>query len=178
MYRITIAICAVAVATACSSSPRPEAAPAPAVQPSAPPTTLMMVPAAAIGTWRLQVDIQSGNRPPQRTRRDPQASMTLTSLHADAMFAGGPSSQYGATITVPGYSRPARRGRAGQAASWWPIAGDSIVVQFTQGQQSRGDIQLRGALHGTSLRGEVWYSAGETGSVFQLGVFSGTKTRT
>jgi hypothetical protein len=160
--------------TPIQSAPEPASVPAPA--PAAPAATVI-APTTLTGTWSLNVAIQSGNRPPQRTRRDPQASMTLTTRRAATAMQGGPAQQYEATITLPGYSRPARRGRAGQAAAWWLIPGDSMVVQFTQGQQSRGEVQLRAALQGTAMRGEVWYVALASGSNFQLGTFSGTKNR-
>ncbi len=102
--------------------------------------------------------------------------MTLAADTATARTMGAPPRQYAATVMVPGYTRPIRRGRA-QSAAWWPIAGDSIVVQFTQGQQSRGEVQLRGALHVGAISGEVWYVSNETGSSFQLGTFQGTKSR-
>src|SRR5689334_10649540 len=141
------------------------------------PAPTIIAPTTLTGSWSLNVTIQSGNRPPQRNRRDPQAGMTLTTQRAELAMQGGPPQQYAATITIPGYSRPARRGRAGQSASWWLVPGDSLVVQFTQGQQSRGEIQLRGGLQGSSMRGEVWYVAQASGSTFQLGTFSGTKNR-
>ncbi len=93
--------------------------------------------------------------------------MTLTTTAA--------GERYQATITIPGYTRPARRGRA-QSAGWWPVGGDSVVVQFEQGAQSRGDMQLRGKLNGNSLAGDVWYVATESGNVFQLGTFTATRT--
>lgn len=135
-----------------------------------------MVPMAAVGTYRLAMRIESGNRPQPRNRRDPQASMALSTDTAASRAPGSPTQQFAATITMPGYSRPSRRGRPGQSASWWPIPGDSIVVQFTQGQGSRGEVQLRGTLRGNALSGEIWYVSEQTGSTFQLGTFTGTKS--
>lgn len=135
-----------------------------------------MVPASALGAWRLQVTIESGNRPAPRNRRGPQAAMTLTSTRSETAMMGGPPTQFQATITVPGYSRPARRGRATQNASWWPLPGDSIVVQFSHGSDAGGEVQLRGQLRNGSVRGEMWYLSTGTGSTYQLGTFSGSKT--
>ena len=143
----------------------------------APSATLAMVPASAIGTWRLEVTIESGNRPVRRGRNDPRATMTLSSRSAQAAMMGGPQAQFAATIAIPGYSRPARRGRAQQQASWWPLAGDSLVVQFAHGTDARGEVQLRGQLRDGALRGEMWYLSTGTGSTYQLGSFSGVKTR-
>jgi hypothetical protein len=135
----------------------------------------MMVPMAVVGTYRLDLRIESGNRPQPRSRRDPQASMTLARDTATTRSPGPSAQQFAATITVPGYSRPSRRGRPGQSASWWPVSGDSIVVQFTQGQGSRGEVQLRGVLRGSTMSGEVWYVSERTGSTFQLGTFTAAK---
>jgi hypothetical protein len=148
----------------------PEPAPAVVVAPAS-----VLAPAAAAGAYQMRVEIQSGNRPQRRSRSDVQPSMTLLRTAATARTTGGPATQYGATITIPGYTRPVRRGRA-QAAAWWPVAGDSVVVQFVQGQQSRGEVQLRGALRGAELQGEIWYVSNETGNTFQLGTFSATKS--
>ena len=138
-------------------------------------STAMLTATTVAGLYALNVEIQSGNRPQPRTRNAPRASMTLLRTATRAIAPGGPNSQFGATITIPGYTRPARRGQA-QGASWWPIGGDSLVVQFTQGNQSRGEVQLRGRLQGAAMRGEVWYVSNETGNTFQLGNFSGTKS--
>ena len=152
------------------TAPVPEPVPVPVVTPAP-----MLAPATAAGAYQLHVEIQSGNRPPARNRRDVQPSMTLLRSPATTRTMGGPETQLGATITIPGYTRPVRRGQA-QPAAWWPAGGDSLVVQFAQGQQSRGEVQLRGALHGASVQGEIWYVSSETGNTFQLGTFSATKS--
>jgi hypothetical protein len=169
------------VLAGCSSTPKPAApipAPAPAPEPvvaPAPPAEAM-APSAAAGAYSLRVEIQSGNRPQPRNPRAPQPVMTLARTAARTRTTAGPATQYGATIFIPGYTRPVRRGNA-QPAAWWPVGGDSLVIQFTQGQQSRGEIQLRGAVHGPRVAGEVWYVSNETGSTFQLGTFTGSRTR-
>jgi hypothetical protein len=87
---------------------------------------------------------------------------------------GAPASTFGATVAIPGYTT-SPRGRAGQLAAWWPIPGDSVVIQFESRRQAQ--VQLRGQLAGTTLRGEIWYVSLETGSSFQLGTFVATKRR-
>jgi hypothetical protein len=76
---------------------------------------------------------------------------------------------------MPGYSARAPRGQTGQAATWWPIPGDSVVVQFSQG--TRGQMQLRGRLHGGAIQGEIWYLSLESGATFQMGTWSAAKQR-
>lgn len=162
-----------AVAVACSKK---ETIP---VQPAGDPTPAerrVLRPAAVSGVYRLAPVIESRSRPPQQSSgRTPPANMQLSSESAAVPAAGAPSgAQYNATISLPGYTR-APRGRTGQSAAWWPSPGDSVVVQFSQG--TRGEIQLRGAVTGTTIRGEIWYVSGESGSTFQLGTFTATKTR-
>jgi hypothetical protein len=69
----------------------------------------------------------------------------------DATAASG--TQLSATINLPGYTR-APRGRAGQAAVWWPLPGDSVIVHF-QPPQGTGLVDLRGALHADTLAAPV-----------------------
>lgn len=158
---------------ACSRNTPPELVDA---APPPPPTTT--TPNSVSGAYRLRIEIQSGNRPPaqqRNPRRAAPATMVLESQAAAVPVAGAPSgAQFNATVQVPGYTR-APRGRTGQAAAWWPLGADSVVVQFSQG--ARGEIQLRGSLRGSALSGEIWYLSAETGSSFQLGTFSGTKVR-
>lgn len=166
---------ALAFFSACSSrAPEAASAPEPVVIPVASVSTIHR---AAIGSYALRVEIESGNRPPQaRGRRTgQQGSVALTADTARVIQAGGPTKQYHAAITLPGYSRPSRRGQAGQFASWWRAEGDSVVVMFSHG--GRGQVQLRGALQGTTLRGDIWYVSEGTGSTYQLGTFTGTKAR-
>ena len=147
------------------------------VQPAGDPTPAaerVVRPTAASGVYRLAPLIESGNRPQSTSGRTPPANMTLSSESAAVPAAGASSAQYNAIISLPGYTR-APRGRNGQSAAWWPAAGDSVVVQFSQG--TRGEIQLRGALRGTTIRGEIWYVSGDSGSTFQLGTFTATKVR-
>ena len=161
-----------AIAAACSSGPKPaETAPTPATPPQ---PSAMVTPSSAAGAWRIRPQIQTGNKPPQQRSAQPQASMTLSAEPAAVPMMGAPSGmQFNATITLPGYSHAAR-GRSGQAAAWWPIGGDSMVVQFSQG--SGGDVQLRGAFSGSAISGDIWYISNSSGSTFQLGTFTAAKS--
>jgi hypothetical protein len=83
--------------------------------------------------------------------------------------------QFSANIAIVGYTR-APRGRTGQVAAWWPIPGDSIVIQF-QSARGNASIQLRGVRSGPTLTGDVWYLSEATGASFQLGTFTASRTR-
>lgn len=173
---------ALAVLTACashwSSSPAPPT-PEPAVAP-APSTTF--APGAVAGSYLLRTNIEgrqgAGPRQGQR-RRAAAGEGTALRLEATPLAAPIPgvpsSSQFAATIAIAGYTR-APRGRAGQAAAWWPIRGDSLVIQFPSAR-ANASIQLRGARQGQTLSGDIWYIAAATGTSFQLGTFTATKTR-
>jgi hypothetical protein len=167
------ALTAVMVA-GCSSSSPPEAAPAPAPPPetAAPPVAAaVMAPTTAAGTYTLRTQIQrQGSQ--QRGGSPASTRLVLTSTAAAAPQMGAPATTFNATVQVPGYTR-APRGRSGQAAGWWPIPGDSLIVQFAVQQ---GDLmQLRGKLEGTALRGEIWYLSMESGATFQMGTFSAAR---
>lgn len=165
-------------AVAGCSHPAPAPAPPPAVMEPAspPPATGMVRPSAAAGTWRLRTEIQSGNTPPPRTSTTPVSSIVITATPATTPAMGAPAgAQFNARVAMPGYSARAPRGQTGQAATWWPIPGDSVVVQFSQG--TRGQMQLRGRLHGGAIQGEIWYLSLESGATFQMGTWSAAKQR-
>ncbi len=160
---------------ACSSSPSlPPADPVPLPE-TAPPSSHAMSPRALSGTYRLRTAIQRQGG--QRGRRVAPAttSLTLGQQPVAAPDPSGPATQFGATVSVPGYTR-APRGRAGQAAVWFPIGGDSVVVQFTSAAQPDAQIQLRGASARGTLRGDVWFVSA-SGATFQLGTFVATRGR-
>jgi len=170
-----------ALLVAACSHPAPEA-PAPAPPPvvmepaSPPPATGMVTPSAAAGTWRLRTVIESGNTPPPSTGRAPTSQIVLTAQAATTAAMGAPAgAHFNARVAMPGYSARAPRGQTGQAATWWPIPGDSVVVQFSRG--SRGEMQLRGRLQAGAMQGEIWYLSLESGSQLQLGTFSANKQR-
>ena len=164
-----VILAGIILAAGCSSAPAPESAPAPAPEPAAPPPGHVLAPSAPAGNWRLRTEIQRQGGPPRSGRTPAETPLVLTSTPAAAPQMGAPSTTFNATVQVPGYTRPPR-GRTGQAAAWWPVPGDSVIVQFAA---QHGDLmQLRGKLEGTTLRGEVWYLSMESGAVFQLGTFA------
>jgi hypothetical protein len=132
----------------------------------------MVAPRAAVGAWQINAHIASA----RRSARATQAGIVQLSTQPTAapMMGAPPLSQFNATIALAGYTRPPR-GRRVQAAAWWPVPGDSIVVQFAF--QNTDQIQLRGALQGTQIQGEVWYLSLTTGATFQMGTFTATKGR-
>jgi hypothetical protein len=140
---------------------------------STPPTEASRVAArSVVGTYQGDVVITNpAGRQRGQSGRSTRTQIRLEGTSSAVPEAGGAATQYTATITLPGYTR-APRGRTGQAGAWWPTTLDSIVVQFT-GQQ-RNAIQMRGALAGNRISGEIWYTS-ESGSSFQLGTFTATR---
>jgi len=179
---LVVALGAMATGLAVACSHRPEVAPVPAAVPAAP----TVAPHSAVGTYDLSTTLarsRAAAQPPpsQRARPaarpEPGASLQLVYQALAAPDATASSStQLAALVNIPGYTR-APRGRPGQAASWWPLPGDSVVVHFQPPQQHAGTIDLRGMLRGDTLWGEIWYTSLQTGSVFQMGTFVGVKRR-
>ena len=173
--------CLVALGTGCAHAPPPEppvaAAPAPAVNPSA----RVVSSRRAAGSYALTTDLKTSPAPPRTGggRRPPPAP--VANLRLDARTVATPdatassSTQLAATVNIPGYTR-APSGRAGQAASWWTLPGDSLVVHF-QTPRGDGQMDLRGALQGDTLAGEIWYTSRSSGDVFQLGRFRAVKQK-
>jgi hypothetical protein len=160
----------------CAHRPAP---PRPVVPLAAP----FVAPGDATGTYDLQTTLRrspaaapSRSRRPSRPAPEPAAQLRL---QFQPLAAPDPTAQSGtqlsALIRIPGYTR-APRGRTFQAASWWPLPGDTLVVHFTT-VQGNGVIDLRGAYHADTLAGEVWYTSLETGSAFQLGTFTAVKRK-
>jgi hypothetical protein len=133
-----------------------------------------MAPSAAAGSYRLRTEIQRRGGPPRRGRTPVETPLSLTTTRATMPALSGPAVTFTATVSIPGYTR-AGRGRSGQSAAWWPIAGDSVVVQFVN--QQSDIVQLRGKLESGALRGEVWYHGSQSGTSYQLGTFAATKSR-
>ena len=167
-----------ALAAACSHAPPPPPPP-----PVAAPAGPVVAPHAASGMYDVATTLpsrqqQQTSRPRGRARPNPLATPTLELAYRsvaapDATAAS--SAQFAATINLPGYTR-APRGRTGQAAVWWPLPGDSVIVHF-QPPQGSGLIDLRGALQGDTLSGDVWYTSLGTGASFQMGTFRAVKQR-
>jgi hypothetical protein len=163
------------LAFAACSHPAPEPAPAPAPAPPAetpapPAIAPTLTTGAASGSYRMNAHIQGSRR---GSRSAQNGMFQLSGQPAAAMMMGGPGAQFGAVVALPGYTR-APRGRSGQVAAWWPIGGDSIVVQFATND---AQVQLRGALQGGRVQGEVWFLSLESGSTFQMGTFTAIKGR-
>jgi hypothetical protein len=142
-------------------------------------TTPAFSPGAVAGQYTLRANLERQSATAQRQRRGrgqpPTTVLRLESTPTAAPYAAaGSATQFNASIALPGYTR-APRGRSGQAAIWWPIGGDSLVVQFLSPQGAT--IQLRAAVQGTSLSGEIWYQSRQSGSSLQLGTFTAARTR-
>jgi hypothetical protein len=154
---------------ACSHNP-PEVAAAPDDSPAPVAIATSLTPSAASGTWRVNASVQSRGRGGVRRA---QGSLQLSATSTAAPLPGsGPATQFNATVALSGYSA-APRGRTGQAGAWWPIGGDSVVVEFASA--NAGEIQLRGAMRGRTIQGEVWFLSGATGATFQMGTFTASK---
>ena len=159
--------------------PEPAVATLPPVNPSAPVVT----PRRATGSYVLTTDLKlsrsAAPTPPRRDRRQPPAPLPTLRLDFQPLAApdatAASSTQLSATVSMPGYTR-APPGRTGQAAAWWPLPGDSVIVHFPT---PRGDglMDLRGTLKGDTLAGEIWYTSSSSGTVFQIGTFRGVKQK-
>jgi len=168
---------ALVLLAACShaapSPPAPEPEPAPA------PPSATFAPNVAAGSYLLRTTFQGsqggGQRPARRGAAAREgANLRLETTRLAAPLAGvEATTQFTATITLAGYTR-APRGRSGQVAAWWPIPGDSLVIQFPSAR-GNASIQLRGARQGQSLSGDIWYISTGTGTIFQLGTFTARK---
>jgi hypothetical protein len=142
---------------------------------AAPPTTTLLSPARVAGTYRLMAAIERGSgRAGQRPQAGPATVLILQPAPVAAPDASIHSAtQFGASVNLRGYTR-APRGRSGQAAAWYPVPGDSIVIQFASQVQRGAQVQLRGAFSGRRLSGDIWFVTAE-GTTFQLGTFSANR---
>jgi hypothetical protein len=170
---------AVAPLSGCAHRPpEPAVAALPVVNPSAP----VVEPHRATGSYLLTTDLERSRpatpAPRRRQRRPPPAQVPALRLDFQPLAApdatASSSTQLAASVNIPGYTR-APPGRIGQAAAWWPLPGDSVIVHFAT---PRGDglMDLRGMLKGDTLAGEVWYTS-SSGTVFQLGTFRAVKQK-
>lgn len=173
----------VALLVAASGCAKPAVPPAPAPIPNEAPPAAAATPAVrgVAGTYRLRADVARGNRgnTSGRRRAPPNRETTLllgagAARNPDDM--AGVAAQYAATVSIPGYANPGqgRRG-GGSTASWWPLAGDSVVIRVVGQRGNR--LELRGAVRGTEISGDVWVLSIETGNTFQLGTFTAVKSR-
>lgn len=165
------------LAVACSKNDPPPVTPFPVPTDTTPPTmTSRISPRAVIGTYQGDVQITNpAGRERGRSGRNARTQIRLESAPTAVPAEGSESgTQYNANVILPGYTR-APRGRTGQIAAWWPGPLDSVIIQFT-GQQGN-QIQMRGAVAGNRIQGEIWYRSVTTGNSFQLGTFTATKPR-
>jgi len=160
------------LAAGCSSAPSPETAPVPDPVRAAAPPAPILAPSAVAGNWRLRTEIQRQGSQQHGAHSPAQTPLVLSSTPSAAPQMGAPDAAFNATVQVPGYTH-APRGRRGQAAAWWPIPGDSVVVQFAA--QHDDLMQLRGKLEGSTLSGEIWYLSMASGAIFQMGTFGATR---
>ncbi len=162
----------------CAHRPPPPVA-APAANPAAP----VVGPRQVTGTYLLTTDLKlsrpAAAQPSRRQRRPPPAPVASLRLDFQPLAApdptAGSSTQLAATVNIPGYTS-APRGRAGQAAAWWPLPGDSVIVHFGT-PRGDGQMDLRGILQADTLSGEIWYTSSSSGTVFQMGTFRGVKQK-
>lgn len=183
-FRVFVLAGLAAVAGCAHPAPEPVAVPeaAPAEAPRAAPP-----PNAVAGTFVLQAVIQGRTipaPPPATPRRPPRrraatvplaAVLQLTPTPAAAPDPSAPSgTQLRAEVSLPGYTMPPR-GRATQAAAWWPGSGDSVTVRWVTPRNAA--VSLRGTLRGDTLSGDVWYTLLDTGSEFQLGTWIAVRRR-
>jgi hypothetical protein len=156
---------------------------APPPPPPVPPAAPVVAPHVASGTYDLTTTLPSRQpvRPARQRGRVRPAVATRPTLELAYRAVAAPdataasSTQLSATINLPGYTS-APRGRRGQAAVWWPVPGDSVIVHF-QPLQGSGLVDLRGALQGDTLSGDVWYTSLGTGASFQMGTFRAIKRK-
>lgn len=176
------AVLVVLVVLAAAACSHPKLEPAPALTPAVAPSAAR-APTAVAGSFALSAVIQGRTiptpQPPRRPRgRTAQAPvpavLQLTPTPVAAPDASAPSStQLAAAVSLPGYTMPPR-GRATQAAAWWPGVADSITVRWVIRQRNAA-VSLRGTLRGDTASGDVWYTMLATGSEFQLGTFTAVR---
>ena len=175
MRRLTARLFAVSLLSAiaaCSHS-APETAATPVDEPAPTPVGMAVSPTAMAGSYRISAQIQSSRGGTARSTQTGSMQLAQTATAAP-LSSSNSGTQLNATISLQGYTR-APRGRSGQAGAWWPIGGDSVVVGFAA--QGAAEIQLRGAIHGRTIQGDVWYFSSGSGATFQMGTFTATKGR-
>ncbi len=176
MRRILALVAGAAALAACS---RP--APVP-VTPVLGPTGPTVAPHVATGMYDLTTTLRRAQPapPPRRGRQRVVVDTTATlQLQYQQLAAPDPTApaptQLSAVLKIPGYTQ-APRGRTGQAAVWWPLPGDSVIVHFTP-PRAKGVMDLRGAFAADTLSGDIWFTSTETGSSYQVGTFRAVKRR-
>ncbi|OYV66696.1 MAG: hypothetical protein B7Z72_10885, partial [Gemmatimonadetes bacterium 21-71-4] len=115
------------------------------VAPAANPAAPVVGPRRATGWYDLTTTLPVTRRASPPTGRSRHAAATLRleyQLLAAPDATAASSTQLAAAVSIPGYTR-APRGRAAQAAAWWPLPGDSVVVHFRT-PRADGVMELRG----------------------------------
>jgi len=154
--------------------PEPPAAVVPAVNPTAP----MVAPRRAAGSYVLTTDLKRSQPAPNPRRRRPPPPVLGLRLDFQPLAApdatAASNTQLAALVNIPGYTQ-APPGRVGQAAVWWPLPGDSVIVHFAT---PRGDglMDLRGTMTADTLAGEIWFT-NHDGAAFQMGTFRAVKMK-
>jgi len=175
--RSPVVVGALILLGACSHA-APPAPPAPDPAPGPAPSATF-TPGAATGSYVLRTVIQAPGGARRPAPRRGAAAREGTTLRLETTRLAAPltgveaTTQFTATIAIPGYTR-VPRGRAGQVAAWWPIPGDSLVIQFPA-PRGNASVQLRGARRGQALSGDIWYISTATGTTFQLGTFTASR---
>lgn len=170
---VLVALAACAKSAPAPAPPAPEPVPAPAA-PAA--LAAVLAPARVAGMYRLTTEVARGgpNQGRQAAARPTPLRLLAGAAPNPDPMAGHQGTQYAATGIVPGYVR-APRARNAPAASWWPAPGDSVIVHMVGERGNR--LQLRGALSGGAIRGDIWLTSAETGTTYQLGTFVAERDR-
>lgn len=155
------------------SCSRPAPPPAPVSNPAAP----VIGPRHAVGAYTLTTTLAVRGSPRFRRPARPAPGMLRLGYQQLALpFSSAASgTQLDATVSVPGYTR-APRGRVGEAAAWWPVPGESLVVHFPT-PRSGGFMELKGVFQADTITGEVWYTSPSSGSSYQVGAFRAVKRK-
>jgi len=174
-----MAAAALGLLAACSHPAPPPAQPAPQAAEAPVDTTVPLAAPPAVravaGSYLLRTDLAQA--PARRRGRAAAGGETVLRLsahdaaHPDQM--AGQATQYAASATIPGYANQGRGPAGGATATWWPLAGDSVVIRVVGGRGNR--IELRGAVGERRISGEVWFLSIETGNTLQLGTFTATR---
>jgi hypothetical protein len=168
----------VALLAGCAHPPPPPVPPPSPVPPAANPIAPVVSPRQAAGYYQLTTSLPVTRDSRSRSRRT-RPARGLLRLGSVPLAAPDPTATSGtqldAAVSIPGYT-VAPPGRVAQAAAWWPLPGDTVIVHF---QTPRGDgvMELRGTLQSDTLAGEVWFTSAKSGSTYEMGTFLGVKRR-
>jgi hypothetical protein len=175
-----LVLCGTACLAGCAHRPTLPPVVPDTVPPAANPAAPVVAPRRASGLYTLTTTLKSSQPAPQLRRgRRPVPPESLLRLESQPLAAPDPTAasgtQLSALVAIPGYTR-APKGRTAQAAAWWPLPGDSVVVHF---ETPRGDgfMELRGTLAADTIAGAIWYSSTASGSTYEMAKFRAVKRR-